>query len=62
MNNETSNFIEDLLLDSEKEAVASEMAALQSIYGEESLETWPESPNYNDPHSIKAIRYQITVR
>jgi hypothetical protein len=53
---ETLQFIASLVVDPDKEAVGAEMSALQSIYGENSLELWKDSQN------IDSIRYQVTMR
>ncbi len=60
MSAETSQFISDLLLDPDKEAIAGEISALQSIYGDDSLEMWRDPGN--GQQSSKPIRYQVTAR
>lgn len=61
MAQETTQFIDELLLDPDKEAISAEMSALQSIYGENSLELWKENGN-GTTGTTTTIRYQLIVR
>ncbi|KZT42952.1 succinic semialdehyde dehydrogenase [Sistotremastrum suecicum HHB10207 ss-3] len=56
---ETSNLIASL--EPDREAVASEVAALQSIYGDDNLRPWASDPNHNSQNggTQESVRYEV---
>ena len=60
---DVSQFIAELLNSVEKEAIGSEMAALQAIYGEDSLELWQGSESTGSSQiTDKSLRFQVNAK